>query len=110
MPVVYPPLGVAEVFAGGVGDAVGVGAGLGADGAEGGVGVGLDGGGVGGGEGGDGAEGVGVEDAAGAGGAVQVHDAFWRKGARPLLGASLRPARAPHRRPQAARRSRKVSI
>ena len=32
------------------------------------------------------------------------------KGARPLLGASLRPARAPHRLRQAARRSRKVSI
>lgn len=74
--VVHPSLGVAEVFAGGVGGAVGVGAGLAADGAEGGVGVGLDGGGVGGGEGGDGADGVGVEDAAGAGGAVQVHDAL----------------------------------
>ncbi len=76
MPVVHPPLGVAEVFAGGVGDAVEVGAGGGAEGAKGGVGVGLGdvAGGVG--EGGDGADGVGMEDEAGAGGAVDVEEAL----------------------------------
>ena len=41
--VVEEAEGIAHGFAGGVGDAVEVGAGLGADAAEGGVGVGLDG-------------------------------------------------------------------
>ncbi len=76
MPVVHPPLGIAELFAGGVGDAVEVGAGGGAEGAKGGVGVGLGDVAAGAGEGGDGAEGVGVEDAAGAGGAVDEEKAF----------------------------------
>ncbi len=76
MPVIHPPLGVAEVFAGGVGDAVGIGAEVGAEGAEGGVGVGLGDVAAGAGEGGDGAKGVGVEDAAGAGGAVDEEKAF----------------------------------
>ncbi len=76
VPIVHPPLGLTELFAGGVGDAVGVGAGGGAEGAEGGVGVGLGDEAVGVGEGGDGTEGVGVEDAAGAGGAVDEEKAF----------------------------------
>ena len=48
------------------------------------------------------------------GGTFFARGVEWEKGPdpflRPLLWASLRPARAPHRRPQAARRSRKVSI
>ena len=62
MAVVEEAEGVAHGFAGGVGDAVEVGAGLGADAAEGGVGVGLDGRAAFVRQRGDGTETVGMED------------------------------------------------
>ena len=76
MPVIHPSLGIAELFAGGVGDTVQVGAGPGAQAAEGGVCISVGEEAVRGGEGGNGAEGVGMEDSAGAGFAVDEEEAF----------------------------------